>query len=479
MAVWPRSLRVRLTLWFLLIFGVIQTALGGAWGLVRYDAAKTRLDRILHARAAETARLIEEADVLWDAEQLDAVAASLERTAPSELCALRLRRGDGQDVGMSRRWAELGLATLPFRSDGGVVLRWITVRVGSREAMEARVMTVPVMGRERPLNLDIVVIPRLMAAILVFVEDFFAIALPMGLVAASIAGWLIAGRVTAPLEEIAEATESLSPTSLEQRIDIDASSVEIDSLQDRLNEALDRLEEGYRGQERFISNVSHELKTPIAALLTQAQVLAESDSLERYEEFRASVEEEMRHLGKLVESFLTLARADRGKSLARNVRVSLNDMALDVIERLSPNASASGVRIVPVLAEPDAAGAAEIEGDPELLQTMLENLVRNAVKFSPSGSTVNVEVILDRSASGWTVRDRGPGIPAEHIDHIFDRYYQAPKVSARERGTGLGLAIARSIARLHGASIRANNCEDGGCRFDVEFPRGPSGAPSR
>jgi signal transduction histidine kinase len=301
--------------------------------------------------------------------------------------------------------------------------------------------------------------------------DLLIVAVPISLFAAAVAAWLVAGTAVAPMKELSKAVRTLAPEHIDARVAVPHPEQEVARLQGELNEALARLEGGYRAQERFISNVAHDLKTPIAVMLTQSQVLnPESSVIEDYEAYRKSVQEEMQHLAALLESFLTLARVTQGEAVARREPVSINDIVVESVARCEPEAQHYEVRLVPqVIASDDAAGI-ELLGDPGLLCTMLDNLIRNAIRFSPARESVDVRTVVVDGDVVLTVRDRGPGIPTEFLDRIFDRFVQAPQDAARAKGTGLGLAIARSVAELHGGSIRARNLDEGGCEFEVRLP---------
>jgi signal transduction histidine kinase len=295
-----------------------------------------------------------------------------------------------------------------------------------------------------------------------------------GFLAAGLAGWLLAGRVVSPVERLREEVKQVGPRTIDSRMEVGSADDEMARLRRELNNALERLERGYAKQERFIANVAHDLKTPIAVMLTESQVVGGRDeSLEEYRRYRATVEEEMRYLGGLVEGFLTLARADQGEFLARREPVPLHDVLLDCVSRCRAEASDRGVRIIPSI-EPAADGAEpEVLGDRDLLCAMLSNLIRNAIRFSPGNAAVDVRARCDQRRAAFAVRDRGPGIPPEVLPSIFDRFVQAPAAHARSQGTGLGLAIARTVAELHGGEIGVVNCADGGCRFTVRLPLRP------
>jgi signal transduction histidine kinase len=239
-----------------------------------------------------------------------------------------------------------------------------------------------------------------------------------------------------------------------------------------INAMLDRLGSTISGLERFMSEVSHELKTPVSALLAEAQVMKYAPpTAETAGRFILSVEDEMRRLGKLVESFLMLARFEHGRRYIAEAAVHVNDVVLESVEHSSRLASQSEVGINLTLYD---AGSdrpeAIVRGDAELLRTVFDNLLRNAVQFSDRGSAISVDVGASGDQVTIAIRDRGPGAPPEHINRIFERFVQAPNQKPGRRGTGLGLAIARGIVELHNGSIAATNHPEGGCVFTVSLP---------
>jgi signal transduction histidine kinase len=298
--------------------------------------------------------------------------------------------------------------------------------------------------------------------------------IPVALLAALVTSWFIAGRAVAPIQRLSDAARSVSPTSLGERISVETTDHEISKLQTELNSALSRLEAGYRAQEQFISNVSHELKTPLAVLLTETQILhLGQETLERYRGWAERVEEEMKRLAQLVESFLTLTRCDLASGLVRRDEVVVHDLVLDAIQHSTALAQGRDVHLVPELASSAHDGphgdGPMVKGDGDLLCTMLDNLLRNAIRFSPEGASVDVRVTMDEDDVCITVRDRGPGIPAEFIDKVFERFFQVPSEVGRQ-GSGIGLAIAHNVALLHDGHIAVSNVEDGGCAFVVVLP---------
>lgn len=321
------------------------------------------------------------------------------------------------------------------------------------------------------------------------------IALAIGLVATAIAGWIVSGSVVSRINKVARAVRDVSPTRLDERVQILAGNDEIGVMANDLNHMLERMAVAFRSQEKFMSEVSHELKTPLSALLTEAQVLKQMrntprwaaapqaqaaaetrKAVEPYERFVLSVEEEMRWLGKLVESFLMLARFGHGKQFLAETTVPMNDIVLDATEHSSLYARQHGVNLNLSLYDAgEDQPEAVIRGDPQLLRVVADNLIRNAVQFSKKGDSVFIRLAHEGLPGSpgvllFTVKDQGPGVPEEYLTRIFDRFAQAPSKGSTRRGSGLGLTIAKSIVDLHSGHIEANNDPAGGCIFSVRLP---------
>jgi signal transduction histidine kinase len=273
-----------------------------------------------------------------------------------------------------------------------------------------------------------------------------------------------------PLTTARRIASQLSPESLKTDIRDDSAPREVQQLAAALDDARARMRQAFEAQERFLSNISHELKTPIATLLVEAQTLDRTDMSKLGVQFVRSVEEEMRKLGKLVESFLTLTRVKDGKGLARAELVPINELVLDSVSYCSPMARQYAVKLKPELAASDDDVDAAISGDPELLRTMLDNLVRNAIRFSPeSGSVIIISAVRGTEAV-FEVRDQGSGLPPAMLNNAFDRFVQAPEEQKQGRGHGLGLTIAQAVAELHGGKITVRNVAEGGACFTLRLP---------
>ncbi len=295
--------------------------------------------------------------------------------------------------------------------------------------------------------------------------------IPIGILAAGVGGMIVSSVAVSPFATLTRSIGKLAPNTITRAFDIQASNPEIEHFEEALEDARRRLAEGYAAQERFVANVSHELRTPVAVLMTEAQTLqTHPDDTTELRGFVHSVEEEMRRLGRMIDGFLTLIRIQQGMEPedARKQQVNLNDVLLEAAQGADWFAQLNGVRLRLTLDEGDAAPT--VEGEASLLTQMAANLIRNAIRFSPRGEAVDIRVASADPMRVIQVEDRGPGIPPQLLDTLFDRFQQAPDEAKRGRGSGLGLAIAQSVAELHGGSIGVCNQPAGGCCFRVELP---------
>jgi two-component system, OmpR family, sensor kinase len=280
------------------------------------------------------------------------------------------------------------------------------------------------------------------------------------------ASWIFSRRLLAPVKRIAMQLEEIDEERLSARVPESGADGELGRLVDVINRMLDRLERAFAAEARFTSDVSHEIRSPLTALRGQIEVaLRREREPSGYQEvLRESLGEVLR-LQRLAEDLLSLAQADAGALEARHVPVHLGDLLARSIERLREEAARQGVTV-----RLDAPAPAQVVGDPDLLGRMVENLLDNALRHGAGGT---VEVTLAPAAGRVivAVRDHGAGIPAEHLPHLFERFYRVDR--ARDRatgGAGLGLAIAQQIALVHGGVLRVESTVGAGSVFTVELP---------
>jgi signal transduction histidine kinase len=242
---------------------------------------------------------------------------------------------------------------------------------------------------------------------------------------------------------------------------------EIGHLAQAFDDLLARLEEAFARERQFISDASHELKTPLTSINANAQMLVrwgDRDERIRKESLQTIVNESS-SLADMVNGMLTLAKADSGDAIPKEP-LSLASIANEAVNATASRAADKGLTL-----EIEAPAQSPIvEGDAALLRQMITNLVDNAIKFTERGG-VTVRVAADASGAIVEVQDTGPGIETEELPLVFDRFYRTDKSRTREvGGTGLGLAIVRSIVRVHRGSVEALRPEQGGTLFRVRLP---------
>jgi len=294
----------------------------------------------------------------------------------------------------------------------------------------------------------------------------FAMAGGVALVLSLGGGWFLVGRALAPIARIGETAEAMSVSNLGLRVDITRTEDELGTVATSLNRAFDRLQEAFERQTRFTADASHELRTPLALLMAEIEwTLARPRANGEYRSSLGICMKAAQRMRGVVEGLLTFARADAGAIELRREPVNLAHLVEEVASGLGSIASERGVIIcvegVPAL----------VNGDPSRLRELISNLVLNAVQYSPSGGTVTCAISTPGPALRLEVSDTGPGVDAQDLPHIFERFYRANKARSRDSGgAGLGLAISKWIAESHGGHIRCDSRKGQGARFTVELP---------
>lgn len=289
-----------------------------------------------------------------------------------------------------------------------------------------------------------------------------------------LAGRWVAATGLAPLQRISAAARSITPANLSARIPLAPPwPDELHELIEVFNAMLARIEEAFARLSRFSADLAHELRTPLGHLSGELEVcLMRPRSARDYRVALESGLDECRRLNVLIENLLFMARAEHAGQALRCEHFAAAQACSWVIGQHLPGAAARGIVI-------RLEGDAVIEADPLLFRQALANLLTNAIRHSPDDGEVEIRLASKTDRVEVDVRDRGAGIEAQHLAHLFDRFYQVD--AARQRGagqgTGLGLSIVKAIVELHGGAVRIESVPGAGTTASMVFPRDPSRLP--
>jgi two-component system OmpR family sensor kinase len=290
-----------------------------------------------------------------------------------------------------------------------------------------------------------------------------AIAGPIALLLASLAGYALAGAALRPVEAMRQRAQEISARVDGDRLPEPEGGDEIGRLARTLNEMLARLEAGLERERRFVAEASHELRTPLASLKAELELaLRRPRSSEELRHAIGSAAEETDRLAALAEDLLVLARSDEGELRVERRPLRARELLETVARRYAARADEAG-RPLAVEAPP----ALEGSGDPALLEQAVGNLVDNALRYG--SGTVRLEASAENGSLALAVSDEGAGFAPDFLPRAFERFSRADGLRARG-STGLGLAIVDAIAQAHGGSASAGNSVSGGARVTVTVP---------
>jgi heavy metal sensor kinase len=288
-------------------------------------------------------------------------------------------------------------------------------------------------------------------------------------------GYLLAGSATRPLSKIIDTAARLHPAQLDERLPVRGTHDELDRVSQTINGLLDRIARYIEQSRDFNAFAAHELRTPLAAIQSSIEVtLSGERTIGEYKEELLELLEQFNQLRVLVNDLLLLAEGDAGQLCAIRDPTRFDRIVGKSAEMFQAVFETKGVALRVARLDP-----APVSGDTPALRQLVNNLLDNALKYTPAGGAVTLEVIHDRSAGTCElrVRDTGPGIPATDLPHIFQRFYRANRARGREPGhggTGLGLSICRAIVEAHDGTITAESPPSGGATFIVHLPTRPS-----
>lgn len=460
------GLRTRLTLSYVLLFAIVMASIGFTFHQALVVILHQQAERLLDGEwgALKGFLRARDAELVW----------AYDPEHPEEAFAVeRLRRvfllatADGETVEMSNGYASIGRESLEtIRSVLGSG-RTVTVKRHDARGETYMVRMGPYGGPGKTYFAAIGMrasdterIPARMVAV-------YAISMPVMLLAIGVLGWFAAGRALSPLQRVVAAAQTVSGGNLSLRIERLGTGDELDVLIETFNGMMERLEANFEQMKRFSMDASHELRTPLTAIRGQlevAQLTAKTTG-----DFRRAIAmalEDVERLGRIVQSLLQLAQAEAGQIRLNFEPEMLAEVAARQMARFQPLAEGKNLKM-----ELEADDGCVALVDRLQMERLLDNLLSNAVKYTQDGGRVTVRVRREDSEAVIEVADNGPGIPAHHLPHVFDKFYRVREgEKTAGRGVGLGLAFVAWIARAHGGRVSVESEPGKGSTFQVRLP---------
>lgn len=273
--------------------------------------------------------------------------------------------------------------------------------------------------------------------------------------------------ITRPLQRVTESIDDIAAVDMDTKLDVHTYS-EVERISESFNRMIDVIRQQDEAKQSFASNVSHELKTPLASMKVLSDSLLSQEGMpeELYREFLVDITHEIERMTNIINDLLTMVKLDKNTADMNIVNISINDLIEQLLKRLRPIAAERNIELIYESFRPIMADVDEVK-----LSIALNNLIENAIKYNYDDGWVRVTLNADHKFFYVKIEDSGVGIPEDVQDKIFDRFYRVDKARSRDTGgTGLGLSLTRSTVLLHRGSIKLHSKEKEGSTFTVRIP---------
>jgi heavy metal sensor kinase len=281
-------------------------------------------------------------------------------------------------------------------------------------------------------------------------------------------GWVVAGRALIPLNSVAEAAQEIKGSNLKVRIPLRGAGDELDRLIGAFNDMTTRLDNSFEQIRQFSTDVSHELRTPLTSIRGQLEVaLLTGKTAEEYRDVVVDALQDVEHLSNIVRALLQLSQAESGQLVLQVASLDMAPVVEDIAEQFEIPAEDQKLTIETAIAREGCV----VKADRTQIGRLVTNLISNAVKYTPNGGHVKVELKRHEDFVQLIISDSGVGIAADHLPHIFDRFYRVRKMQTKSvQGLGLGLSFVAWIVQVHGGKIDVDSVEGKGTTFTVSLP---------
>jgi heavy metal sensor kinase len=455
------TIQLRLTAWYFLSLAIIVALFaGGSWFAMKASMYHS-IDRDLRYRVDSVVPYIE-SHSLNTQEQFSKVFT---RSSDSSIVGVFVQVTDEQSTILYESVllsAHRVPVLAPGAPDGSVSITTVgthgwPVRVASKRLMVGgTILTVHIV---EPLR-------DLMESLREY-GLYLTLLIPIALLLTTTAGYWLSRSALAPVEQIRQQAESIDPADLTTRLPVPPTNDELAKLGQTLNAMLTRIEAAFRSIERFTADASHELRAPLALILTAGEVsLRRERSREELAEVLRKIVREARHMSNLVENLLDLARGDARRRHTELAPVDVAAMLRDLFAELTPAAGKKGLSLTAAVPDHEV----RVIGEATELRRLFLILTDNAIKYTEAGS-IHLALGSEGGQVNVTVSDSGIGIEESSIPHVFDRFWRADKVRSRsEGGAGLGLSLASQIVQRNGGTLSVKSELGKGSTFIVHLP---------
>lgn len=457
-----KSVPARLTFWYIWTLGASLTAFAVFAFFVRAQMLYRELDATLEVRAHQL-----EADLRPSLLGLD-VAAALAADPVAAAAPLIIRETPDRTLFRSPAFPLLDFqAEAHLASAARARTRLTDVTDRGRDTLRVATLLLDRPGAE-PLVLQLAASTTPVQGMLGQLAGVIVAGILFVLGVASYGSTFTARRALAPVDEIVRRVRDIQANRIEDRLDIDAGSDELDRLVVTLNDMLDRMAVSVRSARRFAADASHELQTPIASMRTAVEMCLRGErTAAEYHSTAADLVAELDRLATLVRDLRLLALADAGHLFVAPEPLDLAALAAECCDIARAISEEKRIQI-----EPELRHHPIVRGSGLHLRRAILNVAENAIRYSPPASTVLIALGSHDGEAYVSVADRGCGIDADDLRHIFEPFYRADPARARETGgTGLGLAIADQIVRAHGGRIEVDSVPGEGSTFTIYIPQ--------
>ena len=295
----------------------------------------------------------------------------------------------------------------------------------------------------------------------------FLIIIPGCLILTDVAAFFISKAAFRPMTQMADAAKNISGENLDKRLKLPKSNDEVRTLGETLNGMIERIDDAFKSQKRFIANASHEIKTPLTVIQTELEILEKKIKDAKSRESLKNALTEIESLTRLTNSLLTIVKLDASTTKLHLREVRIDELLTDCVQTMTPAANARNIQINLSIEDP-----AGIRGDAEKLKSVFLNLIENGIKYSFANSSFNIQL---RSEDDHNIlvrfQNEGQGIPPADIPYIFNRFYRSNETRAEIEGSGLGLAIAKEVVELHRGAISVESSPGKTTCFCVTLPK--------